>query len=80
MNNADREVMSAALFRQKVSFNADAFSATINVQGPGEFGFGIYRGDLQQASASVGPITNNRSIIIEGKKGGAGIAMRGKSN
>jgi len=60
----------------EVSFNADAFNASITVRGSGEFGFEVYRGDLQQASMGLGRITNSRSFVVEGKKGGSGISVR----
>jgi len=65
---------------REVSFTADAFNANIKVQGPGEFGLQVYRGDLQQVSAPAAPITGTRTLTITGKAGGAGIALSAKPN
>jgi RNA polymerase sigma factor (sigma-70 family) len=60
----------------EVAFNADGFSATIDVQSAGEFGYEVYRGNVRNAATQVAPISRPRSITILGKPGGTGISVR----
>jgi hypothetical protein len=60
----------------EISFQADAFTASVGVQGPGEFGFEVYRNNLPLAKAAPATFTNaTRNYFIESKAGGQAIRM-----
>jgi len=57
----------------EILFQADAFTATITVHGPGQFGFHAYRNDRPFSWSNFGPITNTSTFEIESSAGGRGV-------
>ncbi len=62
----------------EVSFQAEAFTATIGGIGGGDLGLEIYRDNLQVANRAVGSLNPAQLIFIQGMPGGQGIRMSAK--
>jgi RNA polymerase sigma factor (sigma-70 family) len=71
-----RSQTNQGVLPDEVLFNADAFSAAVAVQGPGEFGLDLYRDNLRMSEMQTARIAESKELIIEGRKGGAGISIR----
>jgi len=60
----------------QISFRADAFTAAVNVHGPGLFGFEIYRDDRRISWGAPATFTNtSHGFSIESRAGGQGIFL-----
>ncbi len=62
----------------EVSFQADAFTASVSGRGPSQLGLEVYRDDLLIAGNDPAPLTPDRPLFIEGMAGGTGIKMSTK--
>lgn len=79
-HDAQTQQVSGVLPDQ-LSFRADAFAATVGVQGPGEFGFEIYRDDRLTASGRRAAFTNaSREFSIRSLAGGQGTSFSMKND
>jgi RNA polymerase sigma factor (sigma-70 family) len=60
----------------EISFRADAFTATITVHGPGQFGYDAYRNNRLLSWSNAGPVTNVNRFEIKSLAGGQGVRFR----
>lgn len=61
----------------QISFRADAFTASVSVQGPGQFGYEAYRDNRLMGRRLLAPLaTTNTAFSIEGLAGGRGTRIR----
>lgn len=74
-NDAHTQQMSGVLPAQ-VSFQADAFTASLKVYGPGEFGFEAYRDTRPLAIGSLATFTNAFcNYFIRSTAGGQSVSI-----
>lgn len=61
----------------QISFRADAFTASVSVQGPGQFGYEAYRDNRLMGRRLLASFaTTNTAFSIEGLAGGRGTRIR----